>query len=123
MAAEFANAGRYAEALAGGAEPDIDGAQLAKGVEVEMEHTTSRAVAEKIARDHLTEHPAYYDALERMEAGLEDRGAVSEGAVDVDAIDFKPLTTSNAYDIAGDIAIFMDKMLEFNGVTACRSPR
>lgn len=46
---------------------DFDPQALAKGVKVEMEHTRYEAVAREIARDHLTEDPAYYDKLEKME--------------------------------------------------------
>lgn len=66
------------------AEPpgDFDPAQLAKGERVEMEHTDDPALARQIARDHLAEHPEYYDALERMEAEL------GESATAVSATDF-----------------------------------
>jgi hypothetical protein len=43
---------------------DIE-AQLEKGRKVEMEHTDDPAVATEIAKDHLTEDPAYYDKLEK----------------------------------------------------------
>jgi len=46
----------------------FDPRQLAKGIAVEMEHTSDRATAREIALDHLTEDPRYYDKLER--AGL-----------------------------------------------------
>jgi len=41
--------------------------QLAKGIKVEMEHTTDRATAREIALDHLAEFPDYYDRLARAE--------------------------------------------------------
>lgn len=41
--------------------------QLAKGVRVEMEHTSHRDVAHEIALDHLGEEPDYYDRLEQAE--------------------------------------------------------
>ena len=34
--------------------------QLEKGIKVEMEHTMSRNVAKRIAKDHLAECPRYY---------------------------------------------------------------
>lgn len=37
--------------------------QLAVGIEVEMEHTTSREKAEEIAMDHVAEDPHYYTKL------------------------------------------------------------
>ncbi len=46
---------------------DFDRLALKKGIKVEMEHTTDRAVATEIAMDHLTEDPQYYDKLEQME--------------------------------------------------------
>jgi DNA topoisomerase I len=47
---------------------DFDQTQLAKGVKVELEHTSDRSLAQEIAMDHLTEDPSYYVKLERMEA-------------------------------------------------------
>ena len=44
--------------------------QLKKGIKVELEHTTDRAVAREIALDHLGENLYYYDQLKR--AGLEE---------------------------------------------------
>ena len=41
--------------------------QLAKGIHVELEHTTHRDVAHEIALDHLGEYPDYYDRLEQAE--------------------------------------------------------
>ena len=47
---------------------DVLKKQLAKGVKVELEHTTDKAVAKEIALDHLNEFPDYYDRLEKAEA-------------------------------------------------------
>lgn len=41
--------------------------QLARGIRVEMEHTTKRAVAQEIALDHLSEDLFYYKKLKRIE--------------------------------------------------------
>lgn len=41
--------------------------QLNKGIEVEQEHVSDKAVAREIALDHLNELPDYYDRLEKME--------------------------------------------------------
>lgn len=41
--------------------------QIRKGIEIEYEHTDSRVEAERIAMDHLTEIPDYYDRLSKME--------------------------------------------------------
>jgi hypothetical protein len=50
---------------------DFDPEQLAAGIKVEREHTKDPAIAREIARDHLTEDPAYYRKLKRMEKGDE----------------------------------------------------
>jgi len=42
-------------------------AQLAKGIEVEKEHTNDESEAAEIARDHMHEFPDYYDRLNKME--------------------------------------------------------
>ena len=44
--------------------------QLSIGRKVELEHTSSKKVAERIARDHLLEFPTYYTNLLRMESKL-----------------------------------------------------
>jgi len=41
--------------------------QLAKGIKVELEHTSDREIAKEIAMDHLGEKPDYYDRLEQAE--------------------------------------------------------
>ena len=53
---------------------DFDKTQVKKGIDVELEHTTDKTVAEKIAKDHLCEIPDYYDRLEKMEkeAGINE---------------------------------------------------
>lgn len=38
-----------------------------KGAKVEMEHTSSKEMAEEIAKDHLFEDPKYYTKLSKME--------------------------------------------------------
>lgn len=43
--------------------------QLRMGIRVEMEHTRSRKVAARIARQHLAEHPDYYVRLRKCFAG------------------------------------------------------
>jgi hypothetical protein len=53
-----------------GEKKKIDPEQLAMGIKVEMEHTANKLIAEKIARDHLTEFPDYYTALDEMEKKL-----------------------------------------------------
>lgn len=69
----FFNKGRYNES---GRKANIDKKELALGIKVEMEHTSDKIIAERIAKDHLTEIPGtgnndgYYSLLERMEAGV-----------------------------------------------------
>ena len=65
--------GRAAEA--GTTKGDVDPDQLAKGKKIEMEHTKDSKLAEKIALDHLTEFPDYYDRLERMEREAKAAGS------------------------------------------------
>lgn len=45
----------------------FDKKALAKGIKVELEHTSSREIAKEIAKDHLYEDPKYYDKLEKIE--------------------------------------------------------
>jgi len=48
---------------------DVDAAELAKGKKVEREHTSSDALAQEIALDHLKEDPHYYSKLEKAMPG------------------------------------------------------
>ena len=48
-------------------ESDFDPQALAKGIKVELEHTSDEKIAKEIAKDHLVEDPKYYDKLEKME--------------------------------------------------------
>jgi hypothetical protein len=41
--------------------------ELAMGIQVELEHTTSDQAAKEIALDHLLELPDYYTKLGKME--------------------------------------------------------
>lgn len=43
---------------------------LAKGLCVELEHTSCWWTSMRIAMDHLVEYPDYYEALEEMESSL-----------------------------------------------------
>ena len=65
-------AGKYVMFLRGGKSSgkdisQVDPAQLDKGIQVEMEHTSDMATAKKVSFDHLVEMPDYYDRLEQME--------------------------------------------------------
>lgn len=63
--------------------------QIAKGIQIEMEHTDDPHKALEIAMDHLVEIPDYYDRLESMEAeakgesgeSMEDAGDAPEDAL------------------------------------------
>lgn len=45
---------------------DFDREQVAKGIRVEMEHTSDPRVALEITLDHLSESPTYYDELGKL---------------------------------------------------------
>ena len=47
-----------------------DSKQLKIGTKIEMEHTKNVKVAEKIAKDHLREHPKYYTHFVKWEKSL-----------------------------------------------------
>lgn len=47
---------------------------VAKGQKVEMEHTPNPRLAREIARDHISEFPSYYTALDDMEKKLKGEG-------------------------------------------------
>lgn len=44
-----------------------DESELEMGIQVEYEHTTSRRLSERIAKDHIAEIPDYYTRLAKME--------------------------------------------------------
>lgn len=46
---------------------EFDPEQLDKGIKHEMEHTTNPAIAEEIAKDHLSEVADYYNKIEKLE--------------------------------------------------------
>jgi len=54
---------------------EYDPKELAMGIKVEMEHTNDRDIAERIAKDHLSEFGGkyYYTELKKLEKQLEDR--------------------------------------------------
>lgn len=71
----FFSKGRFNEK---GKDIKFDKKELKLGIKVEYEHTDDPIIAERIAKDHLTEIPGtgnndgYYSLLERMEAGVYD---------------------------------------------------
>jgi len=50
-----------------GVSVDVIKKQLAKGIEVELEHTSKRDAAREIALNHLEEDPKYYDKLAKVD--------------------------------------------------------
>jgi DNA-directed RNA polymerase beta subunit len=67
---------KAAEELPGGLadkqkDSKYDAKELARGIEVEFEHTNDRDKAKEIAKDHLEEIPDYYTRLDKMEAEAE----------------------------------------------------
>lgn len=52
----------------------FDPTALGKGIMVELEHTDDANIALEIAKDHLSEFPDYYNALEEMEKKLKSKG-------------------------------------------------
>jgi len=77
LSTDFWANGRYNEK---GKNMKFDEKELAAGIKVEMEHTTNKEMAKRIALDHLTEIPGtgkgdgYYSLLKKMEkdAGVEE---------------------------------------------------
>jgi hypothetical protein len=53
---------------------DYDADALKMGIAVEMEHTSDKEVAKKIAKDHLDEDGQYYIKLKRMEKARKKKG-------------------------------------------------
>ncbi len=62
---QFADNGRANEKKI--TEKDVDPQELAMGIKVEMEHTTDKNTAQRIALDHLAEIKTYYTRLAKME--------------------------------------------------------
>ena len=50
---------------------DFDQDELKMGIEVELEHTEDKALAEEIATDHLVENPRYYTFHTKFEEILD----------------------------------------------------
>jgi hypothetical protein len=80
---------------------DFDPDQLAKGSEVEMEHTDDPDIAVEIAMDHLTEIPDYYDRLERMEQQASRSGSCNTGKGAVAAARRALYKDERGYEVGG----------------------
>jgi len=74
---------------------DVDPDELRVGEQIEMEHTTDREIARKIALDHLAEYPNYYSGLAWLELLFETH---SLG----EAMDLVHEETGLAYPVLGD---------------------
>lgn len=74
---------KIAEDIQGGlgdgvSDSSVDPVQLAKGIKVELEHTSDFLEAKEIAKDHLMEDPEYYDRLAEMEEEAAEEQAEKE---------------------------------------------
>lgn len=58
---------------------DFDSKELARGIEVESEHTSDPQIAMEIAMDHLKEDPRYYSKLKKIhkEAQMDFRSSLN----------------------------------------------
>lgn len=68
--------------------------QIKLGVKVEQEHTSDVEEAKKIAMDHLTEFPDYYDRLGKMEKEAKADSVDSDEIEDLDENKFDSLINS-----------------------------
>lgn len=70
---DFLTGGKANELSIG--EDDVDPDELKKGIEVELEHTSDKDVAKRIALDHLAEakNAPYYSLLADMEKKFESK--------------------------------------------------
>lgn len=66
---------------AGIPEEAFDERMVHRGAKIEFEHTCIGEKAERIAMDHLSEYPHYYEELEKMEKKLKkiDKKAIASG--------------------------------------------
>lgn len=63
---------------------EFDKKQIQMGMDIEQEHTPSKAKAKEIAKDHLTENPGYYTDLKAMEASFKKKEEASKKASWID---------------------------------------
>jgi hypothetical protein len=59
-------------------EVEKSSSELSDGIKEEMEHTTDKKIAEKIAKDHLREDPKYYTKLKKMKS---EKALAASGSV------------------------------------------
>jgi len=99
-----------AEKLVGGEgdnRPDsaFDPEQLKAGIKVELEHTTDRAKAKEIVKDHLTESADYYKKLKVMEADMEKSEGMQSLAKALKALAVLGLSRRARMDVAYKVGV------------------
>lgn len=74
---------------------------LAEGIAVEMEHTTDKEMAKKIAKDHLNEDPLYYKKLRLVEGEPLEKARTKDEKFDscVKQVEAKQGKKYNAYAV------------------------
>ena len=87
---------------------DVMNKAIAKGVKVEMEHTSDAKIAKEIAKDHLFEDPKYYDKLAKMENTNESLKKVIKGL----------LREHTKLTITDETPETIDILVEYNGRNA-----
>jgi hypothetical protein len=111
------------ETIKGGStiKPDseYDSEELAKGIEIEMEHTDDEAIATEIAKDHLTEIPDYYSRLIDMENDAEDNSIEIDIELDIPDVDnldeARFIRTQRMKDSSAVISATSNKLFGPNG--------
>jgi len=69
------------------AKDDLDLKELEMGIQHEMEHTSDRSIAFKIAFDHLEEHPDYYSKLAEAEKHMDHASPIKHNEFEKDVDD------------------------------------
>ncbi len=99
-----------AEKLEGGEgdnrpDSDFDPEQLKAGINVELEHTTDRAVAKEVAKDHLTESADYYKKLKVMESDMDATKSLVEITKALKAMAVLGLSRRARMDVAYKVGV------------------
>jgi hypothetical protein len=84
---------------------DFDPEQLKAGIKVELEHTTDKAKAKEIVKDHLTESAEYYKKLKVMEADMEKSEGMQELAKALKALAVLGLSRRARMDVAYKLGV------------------
>jgi hypothetical protein len=120
--------------LPGGLADDLpdsafDPDELAKGIEVESEHTPNKGMEKEIAKDHLTEIPDYYTRLAQMEKDAELKESVELDFSNSDAVqeligDLIPINTAKRLvEMLNKDSDLLDKFLESQITFKAHKPR